>query len=178
MRVFRNFTLTVIIAFCVASCIKVKTLPDEPRIEYKSFIVFDTTDILGNNIKGGKLKFYFEDGDGDLGLPNPTADSEDDSVNLFFTLYRMTNGVISPAPADDPLTPFNYRIPYMTSVGQNKILQGTISVLFEYYDLNKGDTIKYEFYVKDRDENLSNTCSTSIIPVYYNGTYTEIISSK
>ncbi len=74
--------------------------------------------------KGGRLKFYFEDGDGNLGLPAPEPGQENDSTNLFFTLYRMTDGVMDPAPDDDPLKPSDYRIPYMERTGQNKILKG------------------------------------------------------
>jgi hypothetical protein len=157
----------------IDSCGKLETLPKEPYIEFTSFSVFDTTDILGNSIKGGKLKFYFEDGDGDLGLETPTDQSEFDSINLFLSLYRMDDGVISAAAADDPLKPTGYRIPYMETIGQNTILKGDVSVIFLYFFYTEEDSIRYEFYVKDRADNISNTASTGIIPLFYNGTYTE-----
>ena len=173
MKITRN----IFFVFCVVafySCIKIQTLPPEPRVEYTSFEVFDTLDLLGNNVKGGELKFYFEDGDGDLGYLQPGMEEEVDSVNLFFTLYRINNGVESLAPEDDPLEPSDYRIPYMERQGQNKILKGTISITFMYLFYSAEDTIKYDFIIKDRAGNLSNTASTSVIPLYYNGTYTEI----
>jgi hypothetical protein len=169
-----NLTVILVSVLLLVSCIKIQTLPDEPRIEYRSFAVFDTTDILGNNLKAGRLKFYFEDGDGDMGYLSPEAGEETDSINLFFTLYRMKDGAMNPAPENDPFKPSGYRIPYMERLGQNKILKGTISVTFMYLFYSEGDTIRYDFYIRDRAGNLSNTVSSSNIPVFYNGTYTDI----
>lgn len=157
----------------LSSCGKIETLPPEPRIEYTSFTVFDTTDLLGNQIKGGKLEFYFEDGDGDLGLDVPDETAEADTINLFVNLLRVNNGQISPAPANDPFAPTGFRIPYMERTGQNKILKGDISVIFFYLFYTQEDTIKYDFYIKDRAGNSSNSASTSLIPVYFPGVYEE-----
>jgi len=173
MRIKTFTVIAVIITLMLGSCGKIETLSEEPYIEYTSFTIFDTTDILGNTIKGGKLKFYFEDGDGDLGLDAPSEESEFDSVNLFITLYRLNNGIITPASDDDPLRPTGYRIPYMERIGQNTLLKGDVSVIFQYLFYSEEDSIRYDFYVKDRAENISNTVSTSIIPIFYNGIYEE-----
>lgn len=167
------FVITFFLLLALGSCGKLQTLPDEPLIEYTSFTVFDTIDILGNTVKGGKLKFYFEDGDGDLGLPTPSQEIEFDSINLFIELYRLTDGVIVPAAGDDPLKPTGYRIPYMKRIGQNTILKGDAIVLFYYLFYTEEDSIRYDFYVKDRADNVSNTVSTGILPIFYNGIYTE-----
>ncbi len=99
MRIFRYIIPTAALAIALASCHKIETLPDTPHIEFTSFAVFDTTDILGNECKGGRLNFYFEDGDGDLGLNAP--DSEDsDTVNMFFNLYRKSGTIFSEVPAE------------------------------------------------------------------------------
>lgn len=171
----RTIKFVFIIGFIAATsaCIKVKTLPDEPRIEYRSFTIFDTIG-LGNEMKGGRLKFYFEDGDGDLGYISPEQSENTDSINLFFTLYRKINGKMTLAPENDPLKPSGYRIPYMERPGQNKILKGTISVTFMYLFYSVGDTVKYEFYIKDRAGNLSNSVFTSDILVATDSTYTEV----
>ncbi|MDP4221725.1 MAG: hypothetical protein Q8868_00290 [Bacteroidota bacterium] len=168
-----NRLIPVAFAVLAFACGKIQSLPDTPKIEYTDFTVFDTVDILGNAAKGGRLKFKFEDGDGDLGLPTPAADSEslDDSVNLFLTLYRMKDGVMGLAPDNDPMKPSNYRIPYMEVTGQNKILKGTIAVTFFYLFYSNKDTVRYDFYVKDRAQHISNTQSTATIPLYYNGVY-------
>ncbi len=152
------------------SCKKIEQLSATPHIEFKSFTIFDTTDLLGNVAKGGRLKFYFEDGDGDLGLQAP-SDIQLDTTNLFFTLFRKENGVMVEAPENDPLEPSSYRIPYLERQGQNKILTGTVSVTFMYLFYSPSDTIRYDFYIKDRAENVSNTDSTSEIIVSENGVY-------
>lgn len=172
MKTARYIISTAILVLAVVSCRKIESLPPQPHIEFRSFSVFDTTDILGNNLQGGRLNFYFEDGDGDLGL-DPPVNSDDDTVNLFFRLFRKTGQGFSEVPEDDPLNPSDYRIPYMDRTGQNKILKGTITVSFLYlfYDRDDTDTLIYEFYIKDRAKHLSDTASTCEIPLSVNGLY-------
>jgi hypothetical protein len=169
MKEFR-YLLLIIIIIGLASCHKIEQLPAVPNIEFTSFTVFDTTDILGNKSKGGRLRFHFEDGDGDLGLNAPT-NKQPDSTNLFFTLFRKKDGVMLPAPDNDPLKPSSYRIPYMERTGQNKIMKGTISVTFLYLFYSVTDTIRYDFYLKDRALNESNVVSTSEIILSENKTF-------
>jgi hypothetical protein len=170
-----KFKVVLILVFfslvILHSCEPIQTMPARPFIDYTSFTVYDTTDLLGNTVKGGRLKFYFEDGDGDLGLPVPVEDLNFDSVNLFLRLYRVIDGVMAPAADNDPLNPTGFRIPYMERIGQNRILKGNISVDFMYLFTTEEDTIKYVFYVKDRAENISNIDSTSTLPIFYNGIY-------
>lgn len=168
-RIISLLFLTVIAG--LFSCTKVDNLPARPKIEYMNFTVFDTTDILGNTLKGGRLKFSFQDGDGDLGLPVPTEGQNFDSINLFLVLYRMNNGKLTIAPLDDPFKPTGFRIPFMLGTGQNRVLKGRISVVFQYFFTTQEDSILYKFYIKDRAENISNIDSTSVIPLYYNGVY-------
>jgi hypothetical protein len=172
MRILKYITVLVLTPIILASCEELGTLPARPHIEFRSFAVFDTTDILGNECKGGRLNFYFEDGDGDLGLEAPFYQT-DDTVNMFFTLYRKSGILFTEVPEDDLLDPSDYRIPYMERLGQNKILRGTITVSFLYlfYNIEDTDTLKYEFYIKDRALNVSDTASTSEIPLSFNGIY-------
>jgi hypothetical protein len=169
MRILKSLAIIIVLIASV-SCQKVETLPARPRIEYRSFEIFDTTDILGNDAKGGRLKFYFEDGDGNMGLAEPDGILSDTS-NLFFTLYRKQNGEMVLAPPNDPLRPSSYRIPYMFRLGQNKILKGTISVTFFYLFYSPADTIRYDFHIKDRADNISNIESTSDIIISVNNIY-------
>lgn len=160
-----NLLLLILLA---GSCGKIEHLSPVPRIEFTSFAVFDTVDPLGNDAKAGRLKFYFEDGDGNIGLREPTGD-EADTNNLFLVLNRKTNGVMNPAPDDDPLKPSDYRIPYMERLGQNKITKGEIAVTILYLFYSENDTISYDFYLKDRDNNESNTATTCEIVLSENG---------
>jgi hypothetical protein len=170
-RTMRSVLLPTILLFflSIISCGKIEKLPPEPAIAFKSFEVFDSTDILGNKVKGGRLVFQFQDGNGDLGLDFPRITGTIDSTNLFFTLYRKTGSSFQEVPPDDPSRPSPYRIPFMDRQGQNKILRGTISITFLYLFYSPADTLKYKFYVKDRAQNLSNTDSTCVFVLTRNG---------
>jgi hypothetical protein len=172
MRTIEYLVIVLICVLALGSCQKIEQLPATPHIEFTSFTVFDTTDILGNIAKAGRLKFYFEDGDGDLGLEAPSQ-NQIDTTNLFLTLFRKTGGNMVAAPENDPLKPFSYRIPYLERLGQNKILKGTITVTLLYSFYSPNDTIRYDFYIKDRALNESNVASTSEIVLSVNGTYLE-----
>lgn len=162
--------LFLIIAASLASCIHLVKLPPEPSIEFRSFSVFDTIDILGNPAKAGKLTFYFEDGDGDLGNASPDSGSYSDETNMFFKLFRKTDGVFKQVIRPDPLYPSEYRIPYLDVQGQNKILRGTIDVTMIYFLYNGNDTLYYDFWIRDRGGHDSNTASTCIFMLGDNGT--------
>lgn len=172
MRTKKYIILFFMMAVAAIACRKIEQLPPEPRIEFRNFAVFDTTDILGNLCKGGRLTFYFEDGDGNLGLPTPDG-TEYDTTNLFLKLFRKLDGIMTEVPDDDILKPSDYRIPYMERTGQNKILKGTISITFLYlfYLPESTDTVRYDFYLKDRENNMSNTESTSEIFLSVNNIY-------
>jgi hypothetical protein len=169
-RVLLHITILFIVFY---SCRKIETLPPVPHIEYESFQIFDTTDILGNQAKGGRLKFYFEDGDGDVGLRPPDADNASDTNDLILSLFRKQDGIMTQVAdtVNDPLRPSSYRIPYMEREGQNKILRGVISVTFLYLFYTPEDTISYEFYIIDRANNESNKVMTGEIIVAVNNTY-------
>ena len=172
MMTRKYLVLFILPAIAAAACRKIEQLPPEPKIEFRNFAVFDTTDILGNSCKGGRLTFYFEDGDGNLGLPTPDG-TDSDTTNLFLTLYRKVKGTMVEVPNNDILKPSGYRIPFMERTGQNKILKGTISITFLYlfYLPESTDTVRYDFYLKDRANNLSNTESTSEIFLSINNIY-------
>lgn len=153
MSKIRNIILILVLVLAPLSCKKIRQLPPEPKISFTGFIMFDSTDILGNKHKAGILKFYFEDGDGDIGLDQPyIGDTNPDTTNLTFYLYEKENGFFS-TPSDT----LGYRIPYMERIGQNQILQGTIEISFLYIGYNEFDTLLYEFFLEDRAGNISNT---------------------
>jgi hypothetical protein len=180
MKIVKFFALVAFMAVFTGACKKIQQLPDEPRVEFRSFTVFDTTDILGNVCKGGRLNFYFEDGDGDLGLASPEQDVTDmtDTTNLFLVLFRKTGGVMVQVPEDDFMKPYSYRIPYMESPSQNKILKGTVTLTFLYlfYPPEDNDTVRYDFYLKDRADHISNTESTCEIALSVNNIYRALLN--
>jgi len=179
MRTLRYLSMFLLVGSALTSCLKIESLSPVPHIEFTSFTVFDTTDILNNAYKAGRLKFYFEDGDGDLGIKTAeSAESDEvsvvDTTNLFFTMFRKVgDSMIEVTDKDDLMKPVSCRIPYMERNGQNKILKGTVSVTFLYtfYEPSDSSIIRYDFYIKDRSDNYSDTVSTCEIPVSLNGLY-------
>ncbi len=160
-------TILIVIGVVIAlsfSCQKIESLSEIPYIEFKSFELRDTVDILGNPGKIGELIFKFEDGDGDIGLEQPdTLSSDTTNYNLFLTLFEKIEGQYQKVDEEDLETPLNYRIPYIENIGQNKTLIGEIKVELYYYLLMLYDTIKYEFYITDRALHKSNVETTSEI---------------
>ena len=166
-----SFTILILtLLIFLGSCGPIEKLPPEPAIEFRTFALFDTTDILGNPARAGKLTFYFEDGDGDLGLASPDSIPYSSGNNLFLQLYRKTGGVFELAPPSDPLYPSEYRIPYLNAPGQNKVLKGNIDVTIIYFLYNDTDTLYYDFWIKDRKGNESNTATTCVIVLGDTGT--------
>ena len=144
------------------SCDEFVSYPDTPVISFKAFTLYRTTDILGNEILLGKLDIDFTDGDGDVGLNQPDSDTLADSLkyNLFLTLHEFKDGDL--IEVEEPEGTLFYRIPYMERTGQNKTLQGTITVDIEYKTVEY-DIIAYTFYLMDRAYNRSNTDTTGLI---------------
>ena len=148
----------------LSSCEETVQFPDEPAVKYKSFTLYNSTDILGNSIVLGKLEFEFTDGDGDIGLNQPSVDNPplQDSLiyNLFLNMYAMQDGKFQHIEDDDHIS--NYRIPFIKQTGKNKSLNGTVILDIEYKRIVY-DTIYYTFYIMDREFNRSNIDTTDIM---------------
>lgn len=145
-------------AIIASSCEEIQSYPETPEVDYKSFSLFRTTDALGNEILLGRLEFEFTDGDGNVGDSIPASES-DVKYNLFLSLYDYVDNDFEKI---EDISSLNFRIPYIERKGQNKTLKGTITVDLEYKKIEY-DTIFYTFYIKDRDQNQSNTDTTDII---------------
>jgi len=167
MKVFVKIPILIItVLLSSLSCKKIESLPEIPSISFNSFILKDTTDVLGNEGKIGELIFDFEDGDGDIGLIQPDSLSVDSTnFNLFFTLFGKIDGEFIEVSENDLETPLNYRIPYIEKEGQNKALIGEIQVDFIYL-LFEYDTIKYSFFIVDRALHKSNVETTPEIAMF------------
>lgn len=161
MNLFYKLFLAGFTALFFVACEEIRSYPDSPIIEYKTFNIYSSVDPLGNNILVGQLKFDFTDGDGDLGIKPDTSIDVADSLkyNLFLSLYSKDGNDFEKVK---DLPSLNYRIPYIEREGQNKTLKGTITVELEYKTIEY-DTIFYSFYIMDRQYNKSNTDSTEII---------------
>lgn len=149
----------------LAGCPAPKVLPDVPRVEFQSFILSEEPNPLGTDVLTGRLTFYFEDGDGDIGFyASLDSLSKPDSVNynLFLTIHEKVNGEYRMVDTSELDTKPYYRIPPLDREGQNKTLRGEIEVAIEYFTIDY-DTMKYSFYIMDRAYHRSNTDTTDEI---------------
>jgi hypothetical protein len=159
---FIIFSISASLAFLFSGCEEIKSYPEEPFIEYKTFGLYRTTDALGNPILLGQLEFGFTDGNGDIGLNQPDSAAVADTLkyNMFLRLYELKDGVLT--KVEGVAGEYNYRIPYIERTGQNKTLKGDIYVDLEYKSIDY-DSILYTFYIMDRAFNRSNTDTTGLI---------------
>ena len=125
------------------SCVKPPEYPIEPHIEFTSvnktdFVPFDPDSLY--------IKFYFEDGDGDLG--------DNDSVNLFFHDSRLP----------DTVGTVNYKIPFIELQGSSDAISGYVTTAIGistcYEHIGAIDTFHYNVFIKDRAGHASNTIGT------------------
>ncbi|MCC7051442.1 MAG: hypothetical protein IT239_06675 [Bacteroidia bacterium] len=161
MRVyFLLFSFLIIIS----SCIKRKEFPPEPIIKFKEFTQTPDTAFL---------KFSFTDGDGDLGLNQqdtsaPFNFSGNNYYNIYIKYFEKHKGVFQEITL---AAPFNYRFKRIQSPGRNKAIEGEMKIKIQapYYSpfLSVGDTVKYDFYIKDRALHVSNTETTGDVIIKY-----------
>jgi hypothetical protein len=134
----RILYIAIVATLALAGCPAPRTLPDVPRVEFKS----------------GDIGFY----------ASPDSLNAPDTVkyNLFLTLHEMVNGVYREVDTSELGSPPYYRIPPLDREGQNKTLKGEISVDIEYFTIDY-DTLRYSFYLFDRAYHRSNVDTTDEI---------------
>ncbi len=163
MKTVRHIFIVLFVAALIFSaCEEIKKYPDEPTVEFESFDLFQSQDALGNKILSGDLSIRFTDGDGDIGMEQPDSFANADTLkyNLFLKLWTKENGMWTPGEGQSGMQ--NFRIPYIEREGQNKTLSGTITVTLEYKTIDY-DTIRYSFYLLDRQFHRSNVDTTDEI---------------
>ena len=155
-----GFLPLFLVVLVFSSCLKKKEFPLEPQITFGSFVVHD--DGLGAD-----LTVNFTDGDGDIGLEDfdtvaPYNLGSEYYYNMYLDYYELINGEWVLRELNPP---FAYRVPSITPSGQNKALEGEISVDLSpiYYDPTGADTIKFMVRIIDRALNVSNEVESDII---------------
>ena len=149
------FAMIAILLCC--ACHK-PTFSEVPYIEFLSLEKMD------NSLDGQViLNFYFEDGDGDIGLEGNISDTlaTEDDYNLFINYYEKQNGNFVLLKTDLPL---NARIPPL-SYSVPESISGTISIKTYINPLSIYDTARFDFYIVDRKKNKSNIATTDEIMI-------------
>lgn len=163
-RAYILATLIIAVLIAAASCSDLETYSEIPKVEFKKVFLADTIDELDNKVKLQEISLQVIDGDGNLGLNRNEADS---LYNLFITIYKKEKGQYQ--RTNDTIG--KYRIPYKQPIGQNKYLRAEVIVnMTTSLSILQYDTIRYEIYIQDRADNLSETITSCDIPIRQNGT--------
>jgi len=161
----------VIVTVFLCGCRRPVEFSVVPEIK---FIQFEQNNPKENE---GTLVFYFQDGDGDIGLNGtdvypPFNLGAIYYYNFFCDYYEKQNGVfvkIDSVETDKGFEPFNFngRIPRLSDVFGGESISGEIVHIISpyYYDIFSpySDTIQLKFYIVDRNLNHSNIEEVIII---------------
>ena len=137
------------VGLALYNCKKIRSYPDIPSLDYKSFTYIDTT-----------LTFTYADGDGNFGTNLP-GDSSNNIYDMFLTMYQKKDTSYNMLTVLDTIPWDINSIPQPQ--GQNKTMIGdiaihlrnTLSALTPF-----PDTFRFEFYIIDRANNKSNLIKT------------------
>ncbi len=136
-------------------CEKIEQHSPTPEIELINFDAeYQNTD-LGIKLLYGKLTFYFIDGDGNIGFEENSDNINENEIPDVFIKELKPNGDV----INDTLGP--YYLPYFNNPVKRS-LKGEIQINLMRLG-NSEDTVYYEFFIKDRANNVSNVITT---PVY------------
>ncbi len=155
----------------ILSCQPPKVYPVIPSIEFKEMKMLNGKDTLGNDVKRVILTMSVIDGDGNIGLPDGDTLPGFDTLgnkNLFIDLWNKKDGVFEKV---DLLAPNYYKTKFLMPEGQDKSLTADFEVTMDYYFFKDYDTIKYTFYIYDRDLNRSNTGESPAVPADTTGIF-------
>lgn len=157
------------------SCEKVPDFDESPEITFNGItkvINFDPLTLVETD--SITITVDFKDGDGDLGLEIDEANSGDFigefSKNFHVTFFKKIDGEfidITDAGAE-PLD-FGGVFEKLAPTDEIAPIQGTLSHHFRLLHTNdpnfliKGDTLRFEVYIYDKQLNKSNTITTSEI---------------
>lgn len=152
-----------VIVIALTGCLEDVSYPDEPQIEYMSFVVDDNGSAV--------LSFNVTDGDGDLGLNSgdtlpPFCTSCEHYYNLKCEYDELRDGVwahIELNP-DEGQVPFYYRVPRANPTGTNQAINGVVEIDMNTWHLQSSyDTLRFRLSIEDRSLNLSNEDTTQVL---------------
>jgi hypothetical protein len=164
----RDLLYLGILIIIAQACVETTPVSTTPEITFKSFNLFLGQDSLQNVRLIGALNFSFIDGDADIGMSIDTTLPDSLRYNVFLIPFEKIDSTYIPIEIDtsDNKPPPFYTIQRnikLDRVGQNKTIKGNITINIEYEIKPPYDTIRYDFYIRDRKGHKSNVESTSDI---------------
>lgn len=187
-KLIYTLLIAVIATVALQSCEDIITYDEMPQITFSKVYIADTLDELQNDIKLQRIHVEVIDGDGNLGLNRDDNSGyyHPDSIwynNLFVSIFhKKADGTYE--ELSDISENMRYRIPYKAPVGQNKYLKAEVIIKVEIpLEFINYDTIRYEFFIYDRDLNKSEVAQSCDIPIRKHGTiwadgHTSLVADK
>jgi hypothetical protein len=181
----KSLILLLFIPVLFWGCPEIQQVSPIPEIKYVSFKFVEGSSSEVGGYPYGELKFSFIDGDADLGVYEvvDTSLALPDSVKhgIFINLFEKINGVyyerfptyevhtkdtivqgnsiiIRDSTYLDTIS-FNRYLPYdekLNRSGQNKTVKGKITVQIPFEKIPDYDSMRFEFYIRDRALHKSN----------------------
>ena len=177
------YTIAILLLITASSCVKEKSFPTEPVIEFKSYVNVISKTVTGADsmfaghpvIDTAYCTIKFTDGDGDIGNADNTAPP--DFIMVY--LYKAADGNFYPYDATPATATFDtlkdtYVVPYLTPVGNYKSLQGEIKAKLQNPPIytfpatlpaNPYRVVKFYITLRDRAGHTSNGVYTNEITV-------------
>lgn len=150
-------SIFILFVLLIWGCEKIEQHSPIPEIELIGFdAAYKYDSDLEIDILYGELTFYFIDGDGNIGFAENSDSINFNEIPDIIIKELKPNGEI----IKDTLGP--YYLPYFNESSYKKSLKGEIQVNLMRL-AGSADTVYYEFYIKDRNNNESNLITT---PVY------------
>jgi len=159
----KNICFGIALLVFLFACRRPEKFPIIPEIKFISFEEFNDTE--------GLLVFYFQDGDGDIGL-NPWDTIPPFEYNFFCDYYEKRYGIFvkidSIVDYRGETIAFNHngRIPILSRLPEESIsgeIYYTISPWYYDFFSPYNDTIQLKFYIVDRKLHKSNVEEIVII---------------
>lgn len=160
----------------LVSCVKPMEFPPEPYMEFRENIFSYKIGLAGDTTLVLEVKFYFQDGDGDIGrkTEGEVFPYVGDSLhNLHFHLLEvMPDSSFKPVYYRDSTgreypVEYSYHLHYLEPVNSNSAMSGTITWTVDDFSSTalfmQGRRICYSIYLYDRALHKSNTIYTDPI---------------
>jgi hypothetical protein len=149
-------------AVLLTSCEPFDKVSSTPEIHFKSYTPY-LADTLGFTIEAGELIFSFQDGNANFGTDTITF-PDINKDNLILLPYSKINGEYDSIDAETYGRKYSIaQNERLNRTGQNKTIRGEIKLQIYYFLTPPYDTIRYDFFIIDRDGNKSNVESTTDI---------------
>lgn len=157
-----------ILIYCAGCKTEIGPFSTTPNLIYQGVQLLQGPDGKDSIIQ---IKLNFTDGDGDIGLGQydtmpPYNFGSPYFYNSYVTLKHQVDGKMEYLidPVNNDTVNFNSRIPIITPSGDNKNIDGeiTLTVSANFPVTEKPDSIQLSIYIYDRALHKSNTINTPV----------------